>query len=298
MYSVLNITKDYDANNSKMSSTIGHEEEDFLESCKLAYKYKYIGINLDLEKPKYSIIEMKNILNDFRLIATSFHFTVKLSGSEIEFNESLKIFSKQAENASKIGCNIALNYLPPFSNILNFDSLFKLYVKRLSLVKNILLDNDIKIAFEFIGPTETRVHSKYDFIHTIDGVRCLISAADLYHNAGFKLDVHHWQHSGASLLDLQHLDLEYIIYLELNDGLKGYNQFTIPEFKRTLPLKTGVNDVKGFLMSLYNKGFRGPVAIEPWNDELASMSLEEAIKLAKESLNDCFKLINLEIGTR
>jgi hypothetical protein len=44
MYSVLNITKDYDANNSKMSSTIGHEEEDFLESCKLAFKYKYKGI--------------------------------------------------------------------------------------------------------------------------------------------------------------------------------------------------------------------------------------------------------------
>ncbi|BBH53065.1 sugar phosphate isomerase/epimerase family protein [Fluviispira sanaruensis] len=293
MYSVLNITKDYDADNSKMSSTIGHEEEDFLQSCKLANKYEYIGINIDLEKPKYSIYEMKNILKDYGLIATSFHFTVKLSGSDIEFYESLEKFTMQAESASKIGCKIALNYIPPFSNKLNFDSLFKLYVKRLILVKNILIDNDIKIAFEFIGPTETRVYAKYDFIHTIDGVRCLISAADLYQNAGFKLDVHHWQHSGSSLLDLQHLDLENIIYLELNDGLTGYNQFTIPEFKRALPLKTGVNDVKGFLMTLYNKGFRGPVAIEPWNEELASMNLEVAIKQAKMSLNECFKLINL-----
>ncbi|WP_186644153.1 TIM barrel protein [Fluviispira vulneris] len=293
MYSVLNITKDYDADNSKMSSTIGHEEEDFLQSCKFAYKYEYMGINVDLEQPKYSIYEMKSILNDFGLIPTSFHFTVKLTGTDNEFYNSLKKFSIQSENAAKIGCKIALNYLPPFSNNLNFDSLFKLYVKRLNLVKNILINNDIKIAFEFIGPTETRVHTKYDFIHTIDGVRCLISAADLYQNAGFKLDVHHWQHSGASLLDLQHLDLENIIYLELNDGLTGYNQFTIPEFKRTLPLKTGVNDVKGFLMTLYNKGYRGPVAIEPWNDELASMSMEEAIKQSKKSLNECFKLINL-----
>jgi len=293
MYSVLNITKDYDANNSKMSSTIGHEEEDFLESCKLAYKYKYKGINLDLEKPKYSILEIKDILNDYGLIATSFHFTVKLSGNDDEFKNSLKIFSKQAEDASKVGCKIALNYLPPFSNNLNFDSLFKLYVKRLNLTKNILIDNNIKIAFEFIGPTETRIHSKYDFIHTIDGVRCLISAADLYQNAGFKLDIHHWQHSGASLLDLKHLDLENIIYLELNDGLIGYNQFTMPEFKRTLPLKTGVNQVKEFLTTLYDKGFRGPVAVEPWNEELASMPLEEAIRESKQSLDDCFKLINL-----
>ena len=169
-----------------------------------------------------------------------------------------------------------------------------MYVKRLNLLKDILIDNNIKIAFEFIGPTETRIHSKYDFIHTIDGVRCLISASDLYQYAGFKLDIHHWQHSGASLLDLQHLDLNYILYLELNDGLIGYNQFTIPEFKRTLPLETGVNNVHGFLMTLYQKGFRGPVAVEPWNEELASITLEEAIKKSKQSLDNCFKLINLQ----
>lgn len=294
MYSVLNISKDYDANNSKMSSTIGHEEDDFLESCKLAYKYKYKGINIDLERPKYPVTTIKEFLKDFGLLATSFHFTAKLTGTDLEFNDSLKIFSKQAEDANKLGCEIALNYLPPFSNFLNFDSLFNLYVKRLKLIKNILVENNIKIAFEFIGPTETRTHSKYDFIHTIDGVRALISASELYQYAGFKLDIHHWQHSGASLLDLQHLDLEYILYLELNDGLKGYNSFTIPEFKRTLPLKTGVNDIQGFLSALYKKGFRGPVAVEPWNEELASLPLEKAIQISKQSLDNCFKLINLE----
>lgn len=291
MYQVLNITKDYDANNSKMSSTIGHEEEDFYESCKLAHKYNYKGINIDLEKPKYSINTIKEFLINFDLQASSFHFTVKLLGNDAEFYDSLKVFSKQAENAAKIDCRIALNYIAPYSNYLNFDNLFKLYMKRLKIVKNILIENNIKIAFEFIGPTETRIHSKYDFIHTIDGVRALISASDLYQYAGFKLDIHHWQHSGASLLDLQKLDLEYILYLELNDGLKGYNQFNIPEFKRTLPLKTGVNDIHGFLSTLYKKGYRGPVAVEPWDDAISSLNLEEAIKLTKQSLDDCFQLI-------
>lgn len=291
MYAVLNVTKDYDADNSKMSSNLGHEENDFLESCKLAYKYKFKGINLDLERPKYSVQEMYNFLNDFELKPASFHLTVKFTGTEFEFNDSLRLFSIQAKMAEKLGCQIALKYLPPFSDKFNFDTHFRIYIKRLQQVKSLLIEHNIKIAFEFIGPGETRLNSKYDFIHTIDGVRALISAAELYQYAGFKLDIHHWQHSGASLLDLQHLDLEYILYLELNDALPGYTSLMMPEFRRKLPLTTNINDVKGFLQTIFAKGYRGPVAVEPWDHELASLPMEEAINQAKQSLDRCFKFI-------
>ncbi len=291
MYSVLNITKDYDANNSIMSSNIGHEENDFLESCKFASKYHFQGINLDLECPKYTVSEMQSFLQNYKLIPASFHLTVKLLGSEIEFYKSLEDFSRQAIMAEKLGCNVALKYLPPFSEKYNFDEQFHLYVKRLQILRPFLVKHNLKIAFEFIGPAETRLHAKYDFIHTIDGVRCLISAANLYHYAGFKLDIHHWQHSAASLLDLEHLDLEYILYVELNDGLPGYNYLTIPEFKRKLPLKTGVNNIKDFLKTLQKKGYSGPVAVEPWDLDITNLPIEEAIKLVKDSLDECFYLI-------
>lgn len=291
MYPVLNITKDYDAKNSVMSSTIGHEETDFLESCKLAYKYNYKGINVDLENPLYSIQEMQMFLAEYNLQPTSFHLSLKLNSTDSDFIDSLKLFKKQAKDAAKLGCLIALKYIPPFSEDFNFTENFKLHIARLSAIRNILIDNNIKIAFEFIGPPETRINTKYDFIHTIDGVRALISSADLYKYAGFKLDVHHWQHSGATLVDLKHLDLDYILYLELNDGLIGYDKLTIPEFRRTLPLKTGVNDIKGFLKAIYEKGFRGPVALEPWDSEISSLPLEEAIRITKRSLDDCLELV-------
>lgn len=292
MYTVLNITKDHDACNSKMSSNLGHEELDFYQSCKLAKKYGFKGINIDLEYPKYSEADMKYFLNEFELKPVSFHFTVKLDGTELQFTESLKKFTQQAKMAEKIGCFLALKYIPPFSEKLNYDSNFRLYMKRLNILKKILEEYNIKIAFEFIGPAETRMNSKFDFIHTIDGVRSLISAADIFDNAGFKLDIHHWQHSGASLLDLHHLDLQSILYLELNDGLIGYNSFNIPEFKRKLPLQTGVNDVKGFLTIIKQKGYTGPVAVEPWDIEIAELPLEEAIFQAKKSLDESFSIIS------
>nr|VFJ71307.1 MAG: hypothetical protein BECKFW1821C_GA0114237_102638 [Candidatus Kentron sp. FW] len=149
---------------------------------------------------------------------------------------------------------------------------------------------DIKIGFEFIGPTETRRNTKYDFIHTMDGTRALIAASDLYGYGGFKFDVHHWQNSGAGVLDIHHLDPEYLLYIELNDGLKGYDIFTMPEFERELPFETGVTDIKGFLRALHKKGYQGPVAVEPWNNEIKNMPLDKAVQVVKHSLDRCLRL--------
>jgi sugar phosphate isomerase/epimerase len=295
MYIVLNLTKDHDAGqNGFMSSNIGHQEDDFDVICKLASKYDFDGVNVDMQNNKYTIVEMNNLLREYDLTPVSFHCAVNFSGSEDAFAASLEQFEIQAKNACAIGCGLALKYLPPFSNHLNFNNHFKLYSTRLEKIKPILLEYNLKIAFEFIGPAQTRLNSKYDFVHTIDGVRSLISSSNTYGYIGFKLDIHHWQHSGATVLDLMHLDKEYILYVELNDGLQGYNSFYMPEFIRTLPLETGVNDVKGFLNAIYKNGYRGPVAVEPWSPYIASLDIEKAIELSKLSLNKCFQLIEKE----
>jgi sugar phosphate isomerase/epimerase len=182
--------------------------------------------------------------------------------------------------------------LPPFSDDLNFNDRFIRTVERLRRLAPILRHYDIRIGFEFIGPTETRRDTKYDFIHTMDGTRALIASAGLYGHAGYKLDVHHWQHSGAGLLDLHHCDLEYLLYVELNDGLPGYDSQTMPEFTRELPLTNGVNDVAGFLRALDRKGYRGPVVVEPWNQRIKDLPVEDAIATVKDALDRCLSLVS------
>ncbi len=290
MYPILNLTAPINGLNH--CGHIGHIVRDFPEICRLADKYQFEGVNIDLTGlNSFKIFQYKQIMNQFGLKPVSFGLPLDLFSSQKDFEQKLPIFELQAKQANEIGCNLTLCYLPPFSNEINFNDLFIQTSNRLRDLHPILKENNLKIGFEFIGPTETRRHTKYDFIHTIDGTRALIASAGLYGYGGFKLDIHHWQNSGASILDIEHLDLEYILYVELNDGLCGYDIFTIPEFDRELPLATGVTKIEEFLTSLYKKGYSGPIAVEPWNKTIQNMSLEDATKAVKESFDKTQALI-------
>lgn len=288
MYPILNLTDP-----CGHCGNIGHIVNDFQKICHLAHKYQFEGINLDLSIPnQLSTSECKKLLNQLNLKPVSFSFLVKLFDSQKEFEESLSEFELQAKQANEIGCHLTLCYLLPFSNDLNFNDRFIQTSNRLREIKPILEQYNIKIGFEFIGPTETRRSTKYDFIHTIDGTRALIASAGLYGYGGFKFDVHHWQNSGASVLDIQHMDSEYILYVELNDGLPGYDIFSIPEFERELPFTTGVTKIEDFLKGLYQKNYRGPIAVEPWNKKIKNMPLETAIQLVRDSLDKSLSFIS------
>lgn len=289
MYPILNLTAPI--GNLNHCGHIGHIVNDFEKICHLAHQYQFEGINIDLTNI-LNISECKQLLSQFNLKPVSFGIPLDLFGSQKEFEENLPEFQLQCKQANEIGCNLTLCYIPPFNDTHNFNDLFIQTSNRLRELKPILAKYDIKIGFEFIGPTETRRNTKYDFIHTIDGTRALIASAGLYGYGGFKFDVHHWQNSGASVLDIHHLDLEYILYVELNDGLPGYDIFTIPEFERELPLTTGVTKVSEFLKALHQKGYQGPVAVEPWNQKIQNMPLEDAIKTVKKSLDQSLSLIH------
>ena len=46
-----------------------------------------------------------------------------------------------------------------------------------------------------------------------------------------------------------------------------------------------------FLKALHQKGYQGPVCVEPWNQGIQNMPLEDAIKTVKESLNHSLSFI-------
>ena len=288
MFTVLNVTDDL-----THCGHIGHTVSDFRRMCALATQYGFQGVNIDFNADTgIALAEKGAILLDHGLKAVAFGLPLQLYSEhdEARFVASLKVFEEHAQAARKLGCGIVIAYLPPYSQELRFDDYFRLMVDRLVRAAPILRDYGLQLAFEFIGPVETRLSSRYDFIHTIDGVRCLIAAAGLYGHAGFKLDAHHWQFSGAGRLDLQHLDPEYLLYVELNDGLPGHGMFDMPEFRRELPLATGVTDIAGFMQGLRQKGYAGPVAIEPWSQRLRDMPVEEAVATVKAAFDQCMAL--------
>jgi sugar phosphate isomerase/epimerase len=286
MYSVLNITDD-----TTHCGNLGHVVRDFRAGCRLAHRHGFRGVNVDLSPGvRLEAAEYRRVLQESGLVPVAFGFPANLFGTAAEFEQSVPEFEVQARLASAIGCRLTLCYIPPFSNGPNFNDLFLQTAERLRRLAPFLRRYGVGIGFEFIGPTETRRETPHDFIHTMDGTRALIAAAGIYGHAGFKFDVHHWRHSGAGPLDIHHCDLEYLLYVELNDGLPGHDAFTVPEFERELPLATGVNGVADFLRALRRKGYRGPVAVEPWNQVIKNLPLEDAVRAVKGALDRCLAL--------
>lgn len=269
--------------------SIGHVLS-FPESCELANKLGFNAVNLDLSfirrRGSKSVL---TLLSQHNLLASAFACSARINTkfSEIDFKESLIEFENDCRLAKESGYQRCVGFIQPSSNELDFYDHFKILSNRLKEIKPILLKNNIKLGLEFIGPPTMRVEAKYDFIHTIDGLRALIATADCKNIIGFKLDTMHWYASGAGLLDLRKMSPIEIIYIEIMDAMDGFDRLSVPEFSRKLPSPDGIIDVVGFLREINQLGYKGPIVVEPWNEEIKRLSCEEAAKRIKKSLDEC-----------
>ena len=75
---------------------------------------------------------------------------------------------------------------------MKFGEHFRVTSRRLEACAPILRESGLRVGLEFIGAFGLRRVRKYDFIHTLEGVRCLIASAGIESHVGLKLDTYHW----------------------------------------------------------------------------------------------------------
>jgi len=261
----------------------------FPESCRMAETLGFDAVNADRKflkenGPEYTAGLLKR--HGIQPAAFAFSAAFNACFTDDQFEESLAVFEKDLSLGRKAGFTCCVGYVQPSSDRLTFQDHFRLLVRRLRRITPLLSAYDVHLGLEFIGPTTMRIRRKHDFIHTLDGIRSMIAAADAQAMVGLKLDTMHWYTSGGGVLDIEKLAPEEVIYVEINDGLKGaFNRFTLPEFERELPGVTGIIDISGMLATLDAIGFKGPVVVEPWNERLRKMNPVEAIRLVKDALD-------------
>jgi sugar phosphate isomerase/epimerase len=286
----LNVTDAPGHTDKPHCGSIGHILS-FPESCRLAKRYGFDAVNADRaflreQGPPKAVDLMKQ--HTIQPGAFAFSAAFNACYTDADFEQSLTNFEKDLSSCRAAGFKCCVGYVQPSSDRIDYYDHFALLSGRLKRIKPILEAHDVRLGLEFIGPTTMRVRRKFDFIHTMDGLRSLIAAASAQHCVGFKLDALHWYTSGAGLLDIEKLSPEEVVYVEINDGLQGdYNRFTLPEFQRELPAATGTIDIVGLLRKLDAMGFRGPVVVEPWNAQLREMSPADAAEKVKLALDSC-----------
>lgn len=272
---------------------LGHSIS-FDQTCALAKQYGFAGVDLDLsylgklaKERSLQAAQEWFARTGLRSGAIGLSARWRESDSDSAFEDSLDKMVEEANLAAALGCTRCTTWVIPGSNTLDFYRHWALIVPRLQRVARMLKDNGLSFGMEFVGPATLRVKFKYDFVHTMDGMRALAAAISQdTHNTGLLLDAFHWFTAYASVRDIEFLDPREIVYVHVNDAVSGRSADDQIDQEREMVGATGVIDIHGFISALKAIGYDGPVTVEPFNKTIREMPAEQAIKLTSEALDE------------
>lgn len=184
---------------------------------------------------------------------------------EPKWKAGLADLPRLAKAAHAIGGFRTMTWIMPCSNDRVMEENRRFHIERFKPIAKILREHDCWLGLEFIGPKTLRNSQKHPFIHTMEDM--LTMGAEIGPNVGLLLDSFHWHTSGGTTDDLRDLlTPEKVVYVHVNDAKFGVPVDEQIDSKRALPGATGVIDLRGFLMTLQQIGYTGPVTPEPFGN--------------------------------
>jgi len=209
---------------------------------------------------------------------------------EATFKEGIAPLPDYVKAMKKAGATRMNTWILSFDPELTYLENFKQHTERLGQVADILLDQDVKLGLEYVGPRTLQARGKYSFIRTMTETKELIAAMNR-RNVGFVLDSFHWYCAGETKEDLLTLSNDEIVVVDLNDARSGFTADEQIDGKRELPSATGVIDLKSFLSAMIEIGYDGPVRAEPFNQPLRDMSDNDALQATYQAMKKTFDLV-------
>ena len=206
------------------------------------------------------------------------------------FADSMKTFPAFLDGLQRAGVTRITTWISPGSNDRTYLDNLRTHARRLREAASAAGDHGLRLGLEYVGPKTSWINQRYPFVHTMAEMKDLIGEIGR-NNVGLVLDSWHWYTSGDKKQDLLALRASDVVSVDLNDAPAGIPVDQQVDSKRELPASTGVIDVAGFLGSLKQIGFTGPVRVEPFNEAVRRMAPEQAIAAAKAALDKAFAQI-------
>jgi len=217
---------------------------------------------------------------------------IEFRRDEDRFAKDLTRLAKEASILKQLGVTRMATWIPPGHNELTYLQNFQQHKKRLGEVAKVLLDNDIRLGLEFVGPRTSRQRYRFAFICTQLDMMELVEAIGTP-NVGLLLDSWHWYTSHGTVEELLQLSNKDIVHVHVNDAPSGIPIDEQIDNRRRLPVTTGVINLKGFINALAKIGYDGPVECEPFDQELRKMQQDAVLQKTIESLNRLWELITV-----
>jgi sugar phosphate isomerase/epimerase len=216
---------------------------------------------------------------------------VEFRRDDAAFSQGIKKLPAYAKGLRRAGVERVTTWIMPSDASRTYLANFRAHSKRLAESARILAAENLRFGMEYVAPRTLLVAEKYPFVHTMAELKDLL--ADMNQpNTGIVLDSWHWSCAGDTAKDILSLKASDVISVDLNDAPTGVPVDQRIDSSRELPAATGVIDVKTFLGSLKEIGYKGPVRAEPFNKTVESMSPDEALRVTAASLDKAFALVS------
>jgi sugar phosphate isomerase/epimerase len=190
---------------------------------------------------------------------------VEWRGDDAAWRAGLESLPRWAAAAKAIDCTRTTTWVLPCSDDRPFDENRRFHLERFRPIAEALAAHGCRFGLEFIGTKTLRDSRKYPFIHTMEEM--LELCQEVGPNVGLLLDSWHWYTSGGTTDDIRDLLTdENTVYVHVNDAPPGRSIDEQIDNQRALPGATGVIDIRGFLMTLDQIGYTGPVVAEPFGN--------------------------------
>lgn len=176
------------------------------------------------------------------------------------YGQELLKAAKRAKLARAAGATRALTWILPGSNDRDFDAQYDYTARRLKPFSDILKNEGITLALEFVGTRGAYTSAKYPFIHNLPEMLRLCDTV----GCAVLIDAHHMFTSGCAMDMILDLRADQVGYVHACDAMAGYTADTLPDSPRTLPGETKVVDNAAMLRNLKRIGYEGPVVVEPF----------------------------------
>lgn len=208
---------------------------------------------------------------------------IEFRTSELKFREGFEYLKNNIEKIVSLNISSFVTWIMPTHKTLTYTKNFEQHRSRLNKIATLLENSGFKLGLEYVGPKTLMARDKYPFLHSISGLKELIEAIGK-NNIGYLLDSFHTYCAEDDLADLDFLNGDDIISVQLNDGVLGRTSEMQMDLERELPGDTEIIDLKTFINFIRSKGYDGPVSVEPFNEDLNKMEVNEKLQRVRASL--------------
>lgn len=194
-------------------------------------------------------------------------------GSQEEFDHGFEAMKEQAAILAEVGVTRCGTWILPGSNGLPLEQNHEFHFSRLEPIGKLLDDHGMILGLEFVGPKTLRDSFQHPFYYDLNGMYGF--AKTLGTNVGLLVDAWHMYTSQSSLEDLAKISPERIALVHINDAPANVPLEEQVDHRRCLPCETGVIDMSGFMATLREIGYKGPIEVEPFDDTLKDLASDK-----------------------